>query len=162
MRRQLKARIEQLVLDIKSDAGLQQNLENWKMILIEKMRFKDQALELAGGFLEAAAAGSDKTSSWIEFICEQVDGLVESLKCNTEQSKRLDAFLKATLMHWADEIRKQIGKMVDDRLSKFTGDMLVELIESRAGNDLQMIRINGSVVGGVVGALIYLLTFWLR
>jgi len=39
--------------------------------------------------------------------------------------------------------------------------MLIDFVETRAGNDLQMIRINGSVVGGLVGMLIFLLTFWM-
>ena len=39
--------------------------------------------------------------------------------------------------------------------------MIVNLIESKVGNDLQMIRINGSVVGGLVGMAVFLLTFWI-
>jgi uncharacterized membrane-anchored protein YjiN (DUF445 family) len=36
------------------------------------------------------------------------------------------------------------------------------MIEERAGNDLQIIRINGSVVGGLTGMLVFLLTFWIN
>lgn len=50
-----------------------------------------------------------------------------------------------------------IGRMVREGLEPLTDEKLVDLIEEKAGNDLQMIRINGSVVGGLAGMLIYLL-----
>ncbi|MFM7737527.1 MAG: DUF445 family protein, partial [Alphaproteobacteria bacterium] len=37
---------------------------------------------------------------------------------------------------------------------------LVHLVESRVGNDLQYIRLNGALVGGVIGALLAMLR-WL-
>ena len=51
--------------------------------------------------------------------------------------------------------------MVLSSLEAFTNEKLVEFVESKAGNDLQMIRINGSVVGGLTGMVLYLATFWL-
>lgn len=51
----------------------------------------------------------------------------------------------------------QIKVMIYEGLQEYSGEELTELIESKAGNDLQMIRINGSIVGGLVGILIYLL-----
>jgi uncharacterized membrane-anchored protein YjiN (DUF445 family) len=35
------------------------------------------------------------------------------------------------------------------------------MIEPIIGNDLQLIRINGSLVGGLVGIITYMLTFWI-
>ena len=49
-----------------------------------------------------------------------------------------------------------------NRLNRFSTPALVDFIESRVGNDLQMIRINGSIVGGLAGMLIFLLTYWWR
>lgn len=49
-----------------------------------------------------------------------------------------------------------IGRMILEGLAPLTDDKLVELLEDKAGNDLQMIRINGSLVGSLVGMLIYL------
>jgi uncharacterized membrane-anchored protein YjiN (DUF445 family) len=55
-----------------------------------------------------------------------------------------------------------IGHIVRDGLEPLTDDLLVALIEDKAGNDLQMIRINGSVVGGLAGMLIFVLTWLLH
>ena len=39
---------------------------------------------------------------------------------------------------------------------------MVDKIELSVGRDLQFIRINGTVVGGCIGVLIYLLSQWLK
>ena len=42
-------------------------------------------------------------------------------------------------------------------MDRFTDDSLTELIESRVGEDLNWIRLNGTFVGGLIGVVLYLL-----
>jgi uncharacterized membrane-anchored protein YjiN (DUF445 family) len=51
--------------------------------------------------------------------------------------------------------------MAHEYLALWSNERLVAYIEDKVGNDLQMIRINGSVVGGLVGLALYLITFCL-
>ena len=51
------------------------------------------------------------------------------------------------------------GKSKYFKFYNLSNEELVDLVESRVGEDLQMIRINGSVVGAMVGILLYLITF---
>ena len=74
----------------------------------------------------------------------------------------MDAFIKELLISFINKKHGTIGVIVRDRINLFSTEELVDLIEGVAGNDLQMIRINGSVVGGIVGMLTYLLTFYIR
>lgn len=55
----------------------------------------------------------------------------------------------------------EIGTIVRHNLEKLNDAQLVEQIEGRVGGDLQYIRINGAVVGGLVGAALFLLKRWL-
>ena len=48
--------------------------------------------------------------------------------------------------------------MMERQLARMSDDEMVELVETRVEDDLQMIRINGAVVGSMVGMLLYLLT----
>jgi uncharacterized membrane-anchored protein YjiN (DUF445 family) len=77
-------------------------------------------------------------------------------------SEKMDGFIKELLISFINKKHSTIGVIVRDRINLFSTEELVELIEGVAGNDLQMIRINGSVVGGIVGMLTYLLTFYIR
>ena len=58
-------------------------------------------------------------------------------------------------------ILRNVGE-VEDLISKTVGDwegkQLSEKLELEVGKDLQFIRINGTLVGGLVGLIIYVIT----
>lgn len=95
-------------------------------------------------------------------VRDQWDSSLYRLEQNTtlraKTNDRIRSFLeKEIVIH-----QNAIGNMVRDGLEPLTNDRLVALIEDKAGNDLQMIRINGSVVGGLAGMLIFVLTWFLH
>jgi uncharacterized membrane-anchored protein YjiN (DUF445 family) len=49
-----------------------------------------------------------------------------------------------------------IGVLVREQLERLSDERLTTMIEEKVGEDLNWIRINGAVVGGVVGACLYL------
>jgi uncharacterized membrane-anchored protein YjiN (DUF445 family) len=76
-----------------------------------------------------------------------------------------DAGHREQFDHWvrtmsADMLRRhhhQIGRTVRDYLEQLEDAELVERIEARVGADLQYIRLNGAVIGGLVGVVLALL-----
>ncbi len=50
-----------------------------------------------------------------------------------------------------------LGELVEEQMNRFTDEALTELIESRVGEDLNWIRLNGTFVGGLIGVVLYLL-----
>ena len=85
--------------------------------------------------------------------------------------QRIEAFLSdaeartsfnAWILRWFDGLlaahHAELPQMMERQLARMSDDEMVELVETRVEDDLQMIRINGAVVGSVVGMLLYLLT----
>ena len=72
------------------------------------------------------------------------------------------ASFNAWVLRWFDgllaEHHAELPQMMERQLAKMSDDELVELVETRVEDDLQMIRINGAVVGSIVGMILYLLT----
>jgi uncharacterized membrane-anchored protein YjiN (DUF445 family) len=63
---------------------------------------------------------------------------------------------------WIERYRADIGRYIATRVDEWnTGEMTDEL-ERNIGRDLQFVRINGTLVGGLVGLVIHALTLWLR
>jgi len=54
--------------------------------------------------------------------------------------------------------RGAVGRFIEQQLAQWSREEMAERIELAVGRDLQFIRINGTVVGGLVGLLIYALT----
>jgi uncharacterized membrane-anchored protein YjiN (DUF445 family) len=50
-----------------------------------------------------------------------------------------------------------IGVLVEEQMDRFSDEALTELIESRVGEDLNWIRLNGTFIGGLIGVVLYLL-----
>lgn len=99
-----------------------------------------------------------KTESYIEGV---INNFVEGFKNSPSQQAAVDKYVKSALTRLIEDNHAVIGQLVRQKLDSFPTETLVEMLEDRAGNDLQIIRINGSVIGGLAGAVLYLLTFWI-
>jgi uncharacterized membrane-anchored protein YjiN (DUF445 family) len=149
-----------LAARLRDDPALQQRVEQAKSAWLAEQT--DLAEQIAGGIaaIQRAAAGETGRAAIRRWLASRVDRLVLSFRQNGDQQQALAQLLRRALMAFIDTHHGHIGRMVRERLDQYSTEALVELIESRVGNDLQMIRINGSVVGGLAGMLIFLLTWW--
>jgi uncharacterized membrane-anchored protein YjiN (DUF445 family) len=89
-----------------------------------------------------------------------LENLMAGLQSEPDTQARLDGWVRRTILDLAQRNHSVIGEMVAGSLAKLTDDALVSQIEEKVGNDLQYIRLNGAVVGALVGmslALIKLL-----
>jgi uncharacterized membrane-anchored protein YjiN (DUF445 family) len=88
-------------------------------------------------------------NNWNEYL--------EALKLKPDLRQTVNHGIREFLEKQIEYHHDAIGRLVREGLNPLTNEKLVELIEDKAGNDLQMIRINGSIVGGLAGMLIYVL-----
>lgn len=51
--------------------------------------------------------------------------------------------------------RGEVGRFIEQHLAKWTREEMTQRIELAIGRDLQFIRINGTIVGGLIGLLIH-------
>jgi uncharacterized membrane-anchored protein YjiN (DUF445 family) len=99
---------------------------------------------------------SDRRSRLSRLIDEKLrDGILAYLG-DAGHRASFDAWVRATVVELLRRHHHQIGVTVRENLEALTDDQLVEQIESRVGADLQFIRLNGAVVGGLIGVLLAL------
>lgn len=70
----------------------------------------------------------------------------------------LNSALEAGSVGLVRKYRGEVGKFIEHQLALWTKDEITERIELAIGRDLQFIRINGTLVGGFIGLLIYTAT----
>jgi len=99
---------------------------------------------------------ADDQSSLSQAIAAMVDGFIEKLRTDPTVQAYIDHHMRDAMSKLVDTNHALIGDMVGNSLSpqKISDRALVAQIEDRIGSDLQYIRLNGAIVGGVVGALI--------
>lgn len=87
---------------------------------------------------------------------------IDEFLARPDYQARVDEALKGLLSRELAEHHDVIVGMIEERLAKFSNEELVEFTEEKVADDLQMIRINGSVVGSLVGMALYVLVYAAR
>jgi uncharacterized membrane-anchored protein YjiN (DUF445 family) len=96
----------------------------------------------------------DPGSALSRLVDRQLRGGVLELLDDPERRAMFDRWVRATAEDLLRRNQHEIGKTVRENLDALETDVLVAQIEDRVGADLQFIRLNGAVVGGLVGLLL--------
>jgi len=75
---------------------------------------------------------------------------------------KIDGWVESLVVYASQEYRHQFGQLIAHTVSKWDADVTSTKIELQIGRDLQFIRINGTVVGGLAGLVIYGVSLLLR
>ena len=93
---------------------------------------------------------------WKDAVDYLVDMKIDEFIKSEPLQKKFDKLMKDFVEGLLEEYREQIPLMIRERLDKFSDDELTEFVEGHVADDLQMIRINGSVCGAIVGMFLFI------
>jgi uncharacterized membrane-anchored protein YjiN (DUF445 family) len=91
-------------------------------------------------------------------IVELTRGLGESLAADAAMREWIDAKLMEAAPGLLERYRSRVGDYIAERVEQWESRELVAQMEQSVGKDLQYIRINGTLVGGLVGLALHALT----
>lgn len=72
---------------------------------------------------------------------------------------KVDAWVDGSARYLIRTFGNDVAALIQDTIEKWDGDATAERIEHQIGRDLQFIRINGTVVGALVGLAIHTIEF---
>jgi uncharacterized membrane-anchored protein YjiN (DUF445 family) len=72
--------------------------------------------------------------------------------------QKIDGWVIAAVLRVVDQHRHEVGQIIAQTVSAWNPEETSRRIELLVGRDLQFIRINGTLVGGLVGLTLYTLT----
>lgn len=101
------------------------------------------------------------TSRLRRAIAIAIASVGETLSADAEMRERLDTAIEAVVaeaLPWREEIIRFVAEVV----RRWEPRTFSDRIEAAVGADLQYIRMNGTVVGGLVGGALYLLSLLAR
>ena len=91
-------------------------------------------------------------------LADLVSTFGERIDANPELRSWIDEQILRSVPPLIDEHKAKIGRFIEDRINDWHDARFVKEMEREIGPDLQYIRINGTIVGGLAGLLITLLT----
>lgn len=92
---------------------------------------------------------------WYAPLDKLIDNKIDEFIDSEELQGKLDNFIKDSIEKLLTEYHEQIPALIRERLEKLSDDELTEFVEGKVSDDLQMIRINGSICGAAAGMFLY-------
>ncbi|EXF44036.1 putative membrane protein [Pseudomonas sp. BAY1663] len=111
--------------------------------------------ELTDWLEQDLASDDSRIGRRIVALCR---GLGDALAADDAMRGWINEQLMAAAPAMLERYRGQIGHYIAQRVENWESHELVERLEQSVGKDLQYIRINGTLVGGLVGLLLHALT----
>ncbi|WP_394820207.1 DUF445 domain-containing protein [Sorlinia euscelidii] len=76
------------------------------------------------------------------------------LKSDPATAQKVDATIRAIILRVLPAIRAQLAQYIASVMSKWDSQSLTNRLQERIGKDLQYIRVNGTLVGFIIGAML--------
>ncbi|WP_283147486.1 DUF445 domain-containing protein [Silvimonas soli] len=148
--------LAELADNLQNDAAMRQKLENWRDALLASPALHEKLDGLWGTLL--ASLQQDLTGENSQ-IRSRVGAAIKQLGLRLHEDRAFGEWLNQQLRDFASRslvrYRSEIGRFIADQLKAWDDKVLVERLELNVGIDLQFIRVNGTLVGGLIGLLIY-------
>ncbi|WP_353266435.1 DUF445 domain-containing protein [Gemmatimonas sp.] len=137
------ARAEQIKLDVLDHPGVAEfSREVWGDV---KVRIANYAEKLASD----AEAEPDQLEKWLS-------GLGHKVLEDAALAEKVNGWVVELVTYSVEQAREEVAKLIATTVGAWDANATSRKIELQIGRDLQFIRINGTIVGGLVGLLLYI------
>ncbi len=136
------ARAEQIKLDVLNHPSVAEfSREVWGDV---KSRLAGYAEKLA----DETEAEPDQLERWLA-------GLGQKVLEDPALAEKVNGWVVELVTYSVEQAREEVAKLIATTVAAWDADATSRKIELQIGRDLQFIRINGTLVGGLVGLLLY-------
>jgi uncharacterized membrane-anchored protein YjiN (DUF445 family) len=88
-------------------------------------------------------------------IANSLGKLGERLRDEPELQVKIDKWVTRAVSYVIDNYRSEVSKLIESTVARWDGESTSRKMELQVGRDLQFIRINGTIVGGLAGLMIH-------
>ncbi len=155
----LDSMLGQLGQDLLFDLDTQARAEALKNRLLDHPQFTATGVSLWNALRKAlVGALHDPEGALRTRLQAELVGFAERLVADGELRRRLDGVAADAVVFVVDRYGEELTTVITHTIERWDGQEAARRIELHVGRDLQFIRINGTLVGGLVGVLIHTVT----
>jgi uncharacterized membrane-anchored protein YjiN (DUF445 family) len=163
LRQRLTEAVAALPDRLRHDAALAARVEAAKDELIASPGMAGVIEDAAEGFRRALVEDlASAQSEVVIWIAARLDRARQRLATDDHLRQDIDRWVKLRAIEAIERYHDRIARFIERGVRALGPEGAVRLIEEHAGDDLQYIRINGTVVGGLAGGALYALHLLLR
>ena len=156
VRQRLVEAMAELPGRLRNDARLAERIEAAKRDLLATPIATKVIEDTAAALHRTLLADLERPRSEVRiWIVERLERARRALIADEELRGQLDRWAKARVLEIVERHHERIAGFIENGVLALGPEGAVRLIEEHAGDDLQYIRVNGTVVGGLAGGLLY-------
>jgi uncharacterized membrane-anchored protein YjiN (DUF445 family) len=155
-REALDAMLGQLASDLMTDEATQARAEAFKVRLLDHPQVVATAISLWKA-MRSALLGSiqDREGAVRKRLLVELNHFADRLRDDAALRGRLDRAAADLTVFLVERYGAEVTTVITHTIERWDGKEAARRIELHVGRDLQFIRINGTIVGGLVGVLIH-------
>ena len=148
--------VTQFIIRLNTDQALRSKIEEIKREAVHDTFISDYVKNLGNDFKVWLSNDLKQPDSKIlEKVTLAVAGIGSALWKSPELKESLNEHLEKLIITHGDAARKAIAHHISGTVQQWESDDYVNEIELSIGSDLQFIRMNGTLVGGIIGLLLH-------
>lgn len=163
LRRDLTENLKSLAEQLVTDLSYRSKFDEVKNAFITEEKLAEYSVKIwdniKGEVLENL---ENKYSGLNHYLQNTIDEIAESLEKDESVQQKINGFIRQFIYKLALRNSKEIGTIISKTVENWDGKELSDKLELEVGKDLQFIRVNGTLVGGLVGLAIYIVTQWIH
>jgi uncharacterized membrane-anchored protein YjiN (DUF445 family) len=156
LRRSVDERAVKLAAELQTSPALLARGEEIKDELLDHPEVRAWSANLWTSMKAALIEATEDPGSQLRMRLEEA--LVQagrSLESDPELRVKIDRWVVDAVGYVAEQFRGEVAALIATTVQRWDPDETADRIELQVGRDLQFIRINGTVVGGLAGLVIY-------
>lgn len=155
-RRALDDWLAQLAENLQHNPVTQQRAEQLKQRVLAQEKVIDTSIALWDALRRALIASLEDDHGMLrQRAIQELHGIGRQLVEDHAVAARLDELLADGAAYVVNNYGSEIATVISATVNRWDGQETAERIELHVGRDLQFIRINGTVVGGLAGVAIH-------
>ncbi len=155
-REALDSMLAQLGQDLLFDEGTQARAEGLKLRLLDHPQFSATGISLWNALRRALLGALREPQGPLRArLQRELTGFAERLSVDEELRQRLDGLAADAAVFAVERYGAELTTVITHTIERWDGHEAARRIELHVGRDLQFIRINGTIVGGLVGVVIH-------
>lgn len=164
---ELRSRFDQMVIDLmerlRHDAALRARIDEIKREAVNYEYLQRYVAGLVKDLKTWLVDDLDRSQSRVRTsISDAAMGLGSALSRNGELIDSINEHLETIIVNYSDRLRTVVTKHVSGTVKQWDEKNFINEIELSIGSDLQFIRMNGTLVGGMIGLLLHVFSLVLK
>ena len=158
---ELSTAVEKLIADLATNPDMLARGEELKAKILENPVVVKQ-IDTMWGEIEDKLDAITSSNRLFEMLEQSLLTASERLATDERIGEGINRWLRVAILRTVAPRRTEIAAFIRKVVENWDAETLVKRIELQVGRDLQYIRINGTLVGGLVGLIIFSVARWLK